>query len=82
MGFMNFIKIVIFIIIFIGVILSIFEKYSKSNNNHAKNQPPTEKTVASQQNPAFSQPTQPLPQTGDNNALFINGVARHYSKRR
>ena len=75
MGFMNFIKIVIFIIIFIGVILSIFEKYSKSNNNHAKNQPPTEKTVASQQNPAFSQPTQPLPQTGDNNALFINGVA-------
>lgn len=74
-GFVNFIKIAFFVIIVIGGILSFFEYLSKNNHSYDTNHRSTEKTATSQPAPAFSQPPQQLPQTGDNTASFINGAA-------
>ena len=74
-GFVNFIKIAFFVIIFIVGILSFFEYLSKNNHSYDTNHRSTEKTATSQPAPAFSQPPQQLPQTGDNTASFINGAA-------
>lgn len=74
-GFVSFIKIAFFIIIIIGGVSSFFEYLSKNNRSYDTNHRPTEKTAISQPAPAFSQPPQQLPQTGDNTASFINGVA-------
>lgn len=74
-GFISFITIAFFIIILIGGISSLFEFFSKNSRSYNNNHPPTEKTATSQPTPAFSQPPQPLPQTGDNTASFTNGVA-------
>ena len=62
-------------IIVIGGILSFFEYLSKNNHSYDTNHRSTEKTATSQPAPAFSQPPQQLPQTGDNTASFINGAA-------
>lgn len=75
-GFISFIKIAFFVIILIGGASSLFEYYSKKNSrSYDNNRPSTEKTVTRQPTPAFSQSSQTLPQTGDNTASFINGVA-------
>lgn len=74
-GLFSFGKVVLFIIISIGVISSLFEYISKDSRRDANNHPPTKRVVTSQPAPAFSQPPKPLPQTGDNTASFVNGVA-------
>lgn len=72
---MNFIKIAFFVIILIGGISSLLEYFSKSTRHYDNNQPSTEKPTNQKTTSAFSQPIQPLPQTGDNTASFSNGVS-------
>ena len=72
---MNFIKIAFFILILIGGLSILFEYFSKNSNHYDSNQSATAKTTSKKTTSTFSQPTQPLPQTGDNTASFGNGVA-------
>jgi Zn finger protein HypA/HybF involved in hydrogenase expression len=72
---MNIVKIAFLIIILIGGISSLLEYFSKNSRQYDGNHPSTAKTIDPKLTSTFSQPIQPLPQTGDNTASFGNGVA-------
>ena len=72
-------KIGVGIAILIAVLSVFFDYFEKSKTDHSQISPtPTSTNIrppAPAPSPEFSQPVQPLPQTGDNTASFSNGVA-------
>lgn len=71
----NFIKIAFFAGIIVGGLVNLVEYFSKSDSSSSEKPVSTSKTTTPQSAPEFSQPVQPLPETGDNTASFTNGVA-------